>query len=71
MLRFESAPTARAAYQITIRRDPGGCWVAEESRDSLGGIFVSSGAAVRFALRETDGDADRVHVEANPAPSAH
>jgi hypothetical protein len=71
MLRFDSAPTARASYEITIRRNPGGCWVAEESRGSLGGIFVSREAAVRFAMRETDGDADRVHVEANPAPLSH
>jgi hypothetical protein len=71
MLRFASAPTQHTSYEITIRRDPAGRWVAEESHGSLGGIFVSREAAVRFALRETDGDANRVHVESKPAPSAH
>lgn len=71
MLRFDSSPRRRTSYQFTIRRNPGGSWLAEESHGSLGGIFVSREAAVRFALRETDGDADRVHVEPAPAILEH
>jgi hypothetical protein len=58
---IQAMPARRASYEFTIRRNPGGCWLAEESHGSLGGIFVSREAAARFALRETDGDADRVH----------
>jgi hypothetical protein len=71
MLRFDSEPTRRPSYEITIHRNPGGCWVVEESHGFLGGIFVSRNAAVRFALRETDGDAARVHIEPAPALLAH
>jgi hypothetical protein len=69
MPRFDSSPRRRTSYQFTIRRNPGGSWLAEEIHGSLGGIFVSCEAAVRFALRETDGDADRDRVRIEPAPA--
>lgn len=71
MLRFDPMPARRTSYEFTIRRNPGGCWLAEEKHGLLGGIFVTRKAAVRFALRETDRDADRVHIEPAPAPLAH
>jgi hypothetical protein len=36
MLRFDSSPRRRTSYQFTIRRNPGGSWLAEESHGSLG-----------------------------------
>jgi hypothetical protein len=36
MLRFDSSPGRRTSYQFTIRRNPAGSWLAEESHGSLG-----------------------------------
>jgi hypothetical protein len=70
MLRFDPSPRRRTSYQFTIRRNPGGSWLAEKSHGSLG-ASLSAARQLRFALRETDGDADRVHIEPAPAILEH
>ena len=63
MSYFDQPPGQRALRAFTIRRDNRGRWLADETHGLMGGVFASRKEAVRFALREADGDAERVHVE--------
>jgi hypothetical protein len=58
---FPAAP--RLLHEYTIRRDPLGHWVASEAHGLAEGVFFTCKEACRFALREADGDASRVHLE--------
>lgn len=54
------------AREFTISRDPNGHWVASEAHGFCEGVFFHCKDALRFALREADGDAARVHLGAAP-----
>jgi hypothetical protein len=67
MTYFDHPPGQRVLREFTIRPDTRNHWVTEEAHGLSGGVFTSLKDAVRFALREADGDADRVRIE-QPAP---
>ena len=62
MHHFDQSPTEPVLREFTICRDRHGHWLAVEAHGLLGGVFLSSNAAERFALREVDGDSERVYV---------
>ena len=63
MTHFDLPQGERVLREFTICRDRHGRWVVVETHGLLGGVFASRKDAVHFALREADGDADRVYVE--------
>jgi len=56
------------SYHFDIRRNRQGYWVARDSRDLVGGTFLTRKDALRFALFESGGDS--AHVHAFPEPKA-
>ena len=56
------------SYHFDIRRNRQGYWVARDSRDLVGGTFLTRKDALRFALFESGGDS--AHVHAYPEPKA-
>ena len=60
---FDLPPGERVLQEFTIHRDPRGHWIASEAHGLVEGVFLTCEDARRFALREADGDASRVHVE--------
>lgn len=63
MSYFDPPPGQRVLRKFTIRRDWQGHWIASEAHGLAEGVFFTCSDARRFALREADGDASRVHVE--------
>ena len=61
----------RVLHKFAIHRDPLGHWVASETHGLSEGVFFNFKEAFRFAMREADGDADRVHIEPAPAFSEY
>ena len=56
------------SYHFDIRRNRQGYWVARDSRDLVGGTFLTRKDALRFALFESGGDS--AHVHTYPEPTA-
>lgn len=65
---FDLPPGERVLREFTVCRDRHGRWVAVETHGLLGGVFATRKDAMRFALSEADGDADRVYVEPAAEP---
>jgi len=71
MPQIELPPAPRVLHEYTVRRDRLGRWVVSEAHGLGAGVFFTCKAACRFALREADNDASRVHLEeAEQVPSA-
>lgn len=60
-------PPRVAGHHFDISPDEQGRWIVSDAEGLVGGVFLSRRDALRFALRETDGDAECVHVAAEPA----
>jgi len=54
------------SYHFDIRRNRQGYWVARDSRDLVGGTFLTRKDALRFALFESGGDSAHVHTYPEP-----
>lgn len=63
-------PRRVSEHHFEISRDGHGRWIVSDAEGLVGGVFLSRKDALRFALRETDGDAECVHVAAEPALAA-
>ena len=71
MSYVDAASGQRVLREFMIHRDPLGHWVASETHGLSEGTFFDFREAFRFARREADGDAERVHVDRAPAFSEH
>jgi hypothetical protein len=49
-------------HDFDIKRNRHGYWIVRDRDGLVGGTFLTSKAALRFALFETDGDSAHVHT---------
>jgi hypothetical protein len=61
MSDFVPRPAA-SCYRFEIAHDPHGYWTAREHSGLSGGTFFTRREAMRFALAETGGQRQHVHV---------
>ncbi len=71
MSSIDAMPGKSLPREFTICRDRHGRWLAVEGHGLLGGVFTTRKDALRFALREADGDAGRVFIEPGRAAATH
>ena len=58
-------------YDFYIKCDRRGHWIVRERSNLAGGVFLTRGDAMRFALSETGGYATHVHARAGAALAPH
>jgi hypothetical protein len=62
---FDAPPGQRVLRKFTVRRDTLGGWLVIETPSGARRSFETSEAAERFALREAEGDRDRIYFPAS------
>lgn len=67
---FDPHPV-RSTYDFYIKCDRRGHWIVRERSNLAGGVFLTRGDAMRFALSETGGDASHVHAGTRVVSAQH
>jgi hypothetical protein len=70
MSYFDRPPGEQVSAEFTVFKTAGGIWVAVQSHGLPGGVFSAREDALRFALREADGDPDRVRIRVSARDGA-
>lgn len=60
-------PVRTSDHHFEISPDGHGRWIVSDTEGLVGGVFLTCKDALRFALREAEGDAGCVRVAAEPA----